>query len=325
VDKRSIKKTLSFIISIVICFFIARYAQTSLAQIHKQDLSINWVMIIISFFWGILGFFLYSLGWFFLLRMHDHTVRFGEVNYLLTKGNLGKYIPGRIWQFLGRLYLFNGMGISKGKIMMMAVVEQYYLILSALMIFCITFFLSGDAFPSAFVSQFNIPVIICIIFGVIGLHPKVFALLSEFLQKITKKDYLQMTMTWMHSIFLFMLYSFYWMSAGLSVLFLIKGGIMIPPQYLLFIIGSNAISYVIGYLALITPNGLGIREGILTYLLELFMIKGMGAAVSLLSRFLLIIQEVGYFFFSLLIFSITKRQERADTHISDRKFRSFIG
>ena len=247
------------------------------------------------------------MAWFVLIQSETASVRFIESNYMLAKGNLGKYIPGRIWQFVGRLYFFSHMGVSKGKIVMIAILEQYLLLVSAFVVFAICYLASPGLFGNFYVPYLKYIVAAGLLVGLVSLHPKNISFWTRLLAKVTHSQFVQVSFSFRSLLVVLSLYLIYWMITGLSVLFLAKGGVSIPSSFILFIAGVNAVAYVVGYLSLVTPNGLGIREGVLTYLLETILLEGFGAMVSIASRLMLIACEIGYF---LIAFFLYKWEER---------------
>lgn len=302
-----LKKVISFVIGLTIILFLLRYLWSYMGILKDSNFSIKWNMLFLSYFSGFLSFFLYSVAWHYLLRYEGAPLTFMESNYMLSKGNLGKYIPGRVWQFVGRLYLFNHLGFSRTKIIMVAMLEQYFLLLSAFIIFGISYLSFQNIFANSFLLDIKPLIIVGLIIAFLSLHPRSITLWNRIILKITKKEELQFFINTKDILLLMMIYLTYWVFIGLSVLFLIKGGIEIPIKYIFLVISSNAIAYLIGYISIITPNGLGVREGVLTYLLEIFLMKGLGAIISILSRIMLITQEIGYFFLAFFLYKYSKR------------------
>ncbi|MEW6418481.1 MAG: lysylphosphatidylglycerol synthase transmembrane domain-containing protein [Nitrospirota bacterium] len=311
--KNALKKMLSATVGLIIIFFLLRHVWTYWDILKNSKVSIKWTMILFSYFFGLLSFFIYSLAWHFMLRSDGMSVRFAVSNYMLTKGNLGKYIPGRVWQFVGRLYFFNDIGFSKARIIMIAALEQYFLMLSAFLIFGISFLFFQNILNNAFLIYLKIIIIVGLITGFLSLHPKSIVFWNRIFLKLTKREDLQIYISTKYIVLLISLYFIYWITIGLSVLFLIKGGLNIPVKYMLFVVGSNAIAYFVGYISFIIPNGLGVREGVLTYLLELFIVKGLGAVISILSRIMLVIEEIGYFILAFAFYKYMTKNISAES------------
>jgi uncharacterized membrane protein YbhN (UPF0104 family) len=90
---------------------------------------------------------------------------------------------------------------------------------------------------------------------------------------------------------------------GIALVSLMAGLGEYNSDHLLFIIGSSAISWVSGYLVIISPSGLGVREGVLTALLAFIYPLPVAIAASLLFRIISMVGE----FAAVLAFLILNR------------------
>ena len=58
-----------------------------------------------------------------------------------------------------------------------------------------------------------------------------------------------------------------WVFQGLSLFFFASSVFNIETNLIPLFIGANSIAFVLGFVSLITPGGLGVKEGVLYYLL----------------------------------------------------------
>ena len=87
-------------------------------------------------------------------------------------------------------------------------------------------------------------------------------------------------------------YMFSWVVNGIGFYLLIKSFYATPLSLILPLTGAFAVSWIIGFLSLITPSGLGIREGILTFLLGFYFPLPIAIIISLVSRLWIILGEL---------------------------------
>ena len=296
------KRLLSLSVGMLIIYFLLKHVWEYWDYIKANSISIKWGMVLMSYAFGCCSYFIYSFAWHFLIREEDLSLTFSESNYLLTNGNFGKYIPGRVWQFLGRMYLFNNRGLSKSKILMSALLEQYFLLITAFIIFGTTYLFWHELIQTYLLYNLKVFVIMGLFICIVSIHPKSISLWFNLLSKINKKFTMELTISSQYVIVIILIYIVYWLFVGISLLFLIMGCFELPLKYIFYVIGSNAIAYIIGYMSIIAPSGLGVREAVLSYYLEGVLTTGLGALISILSRFMLIIEEVGYFLFSIALY-----------------------
>ncbi len=81
-----------------------------------------------------------------------------------------------------------------------------------------------------------------------------------------------------------MTYLLLWGCCGLAFFLFIKSLSPVEWSQLPVIIGIYATAWTIGFLSFITPSGLGVREGMLSLLLTVYLPPATATLVALLSR-----------------------------------------
>lgn len=82
--------------------------------------------------------------------------------------------------------------------------------------------------------------------------------------------------------------------------FIMTSVFITDPRLFWQFVGMFAAAFLAGYLALIAPAGLGVREGIVISVLSRFTDVAFGAFIALFTRFMLIIAEVIFIFLNIL-------------------------
>jgi len=82
-------------------------------------------------------------------------------------------------------------------------------------------------------------------------------------------------------------------------------------EYLFPLVGVNALSYVIGYISIITPSGTGVREGVMIASLNLLGLvsKVEAIVVSIVARITFVIGEVGYLVVYKVVYFLYKKYD----------------
>lgn len=296
------KTIIGILFSILIFYFIYNYLNHNWQALEFKSIKISWQYLTLAFFLSLIDFFIYSYGWYNLLSREEINKSFSKINLELTKGNLGKYLPGRVWQFMGRIYLFNRIGYGKSRLLFLSFLEQYYIMLSSAFLFTLALIFTDT---SKFQIQFPVNIKMILTFAVLILlffiHPLGLSIINRILVKITKKVYLEFKISLTKSIQVFLIYFAYWIIQGSMLLCLVNGFTDFRVELIFYILGINAIAYIIGYISIITPAGLGIREGTLTFFLDIFLTKGLGAIIAILERIILVLAEILYFFIAYFI------------------------
>lgn len=84
-----------------------------------------------------------------------------------------------------------------------------------------------------------------------------------------------------------------WLFNGLVIYFLVAAFTTIEPAMFIPLSGIMAVSWAAGFLVLIVPGGLGVREGVMVVLLTPLTSSSVAVAVAVLARALTIAVEIG--------------------------------
>lgn len=79
-------------------------------------------------------------------------------------------------------------------------------------------------------------------------------------------------------------YLLLWAFLGIAFFLFIKSLTLVSTSQLPVVTGTYAVAWSIGFLSIITPSGLGVREGILSLLLTSVLPPATAMLVALLSR-----------------------------------------
>ena len=83
-----------------------------------------------------------------------------------------------------------------------------------------------------------------------------------------------------------------WLAMGLSFAALARALTPYPLDVVPYLVASWAAAYVIGYLSLLTPSGLGVREGILALLLTEVFAAPLPTVIAIVARLWMVLAEL---------------------------------
>ncbi len=281
------KKTLSYIIVLTIFWFIFRQIYFSWNDLAQYEFQLNFLTLFFSLVIIIIYFIFISLGWHKLMRYLDvRNLKKLQAIKIRTISDLGRFIPGKIWLVVGRIYLCKKKQISEAKTTLSTLLEIAINIFAALIIFLITLpFIPG--IPSyTFYGFILIPILL------MALHPKIFIPIFNYGLKLFKKPHDDLEITYIQILYLVILFILFWLFAGVSLFLLTYSFYQIPISLYLPLIGIFCISWVLGFLFFISPGGLGVREGILAVLFALVLPVPIALILAVLTRLWMLIGEL---------------------------------
>lgn len=239
--------------------------------------------------WGAVYFAGLGLCWTLLLRtMGGAARRVGLVagtNLWLTT-MLSRYIPGNVWHIVGRMALAERINVKPTQIMASATVEQMLVLMGAVALFglCVPFWRGGTGS--------EIWLLLLIPIGLILLHPRVMGAALLWGARRFGHTALIWPYRFGEMVGLLFAYAGAKLAAGVALFILLRGLTSAGPGEFAALIGAAALSWVIGYVSLLSPSGLGVREAALTALLAQLYPLPVAIVASLVYRLVLTLGEV---------------------------------
>lgn len=273
-------------------FFL--YKQYGQLQNYKWEFSFT--NLSFSLFFATLYFILLALGWALLLQ--NMTCEKGA-HYLSPlpamevwlRSIMSRYIPGNVWHIMNRIAFAERLKVGRIQILASSTIEQGLAIVGATLTSAISFpfwplsRMSGQYLHIAILLFF-------LVFGLAVLHPRVLQPILRWASTKFRKPQLNWKFNYSTIISLILLYALAAITAGLTLSAVMAGLGELKSTHIIFLIGSSALAWVVGYLSFVTPSGIGVREGVLTILLSIVYPLPIAIISSLLFRILCTIGEL---------------------------------
>jgi hypothetical protein len=209
----------------------------------------------------------------------------------VNASGLFKYLPGRIWTFTAQLVWLKKYDISKPVILYVNLICIAGSIIVSLYL--------GLIYLALYTNLIGIKVIILLFLALILLNAAYITWNSLLMNKLIvlagrllKKEIQPLDNSKLLVLFIQFIYMCSWALMGFGGFFLAKGiGLDIPFESMFAILASMSISWFIGSLAIISPGGLGIREGIMLLMLNNTVNVQTALIFPILSRIMYLLAE----------------------------------
>lgn len=242
------------------------------------------VLFAVSFFLMLLHLIVAAWSWLLVCRVTGARISFGQAFNIHFLAQVGKYIPGKVWGAVGKI------GLSK-KIGMSATETGHALILETLFIVAGCLLMSLPVIPLA-AQQIGLGTTLSVIIVVVSTavvlfiaHPGAFRRLLKLIGSISGKDINIEDPGFSSVLKLLPVYILVFLSQGVAFVFLARSFGMDLPFYPGAFLLPTAVG--IGFLAVFSPGGLGIRELSLVWLIGIIVISpepGQASLVSIAAR-----------------------------------------
>ncbi len=289
------KNFIFWIIVIIIFIFLGKNLIQTWHEIPFEQLRFSIGFIALSLIPVFVNFLYGAYLWQKILSNLGEKVLYKYSLAITGISILGKYLPGKVWYALGRVYFVKKLGVGEANGFLSMALETGLLLLSSL----IVFLLSPLIYNFAAMKHYLFFTIILTIIFIVALHPYFANKILKFISKLLKHPLGEFKYSFSSMLFLTLLYGLAWVIYGIGFFLLIRSFYPVNLGNLVDLIGAFAISWNLGFVALFAPAGLGIREGILTLLLSLYFPRPVAIIISLLSRIWITVAEVIFALISL--------------------------
>jgi len=254
------RKSISYVFIIIVLGLALYY----LIQNWESVKSINWWenpgFLSIHILLLVIILFLSVIGWHRLLIATGSNVGIKVSGYTWLTSNIGKYIPGKVFMVAGRIALLNFFGVRKSIVIGNIIWEHVFVIL-AIMPFIFVILLNYAGYLSIKMIVTSMCFFILILSVI--LNPIIIQKSINLVLRIVKKPPLELSLKLHNILYFFFFYLIIWVVYGLTgVTLAFAFGFETKVSMMLFF-NVYIFSWFIGFISVVTPGGLGVREGIL--------------------------------------------------------------
>ncbi len=318
--KRSTKRIIGAIFGTLIILMFVRTLFINWTHIQNFQFDLNIPLFILSTSILILIVYLWSVLWNLLL--HDLNCRklsFNDSFKIQVQAWFGRYLPGKLGIVGIKFFLGKQKGIDDATNGISVVYENVFQIASAFLVSVpILLFYSFKQLGENTFLYLVVP--ISLVVGLyILIHPRVFFLIVNtglrlFKKQVISKDYFLRTGQILKYL---IFYSLVVVLNGVAFFIFVQSVTTLSLDCLIPLIGIFNFAGIIGMLAIFTPAGLGIREGVIVFFLQAYFPLEIGIFISVISRLWATIAD---FIIGVYIFTIKKniKMEEMDEGKSDR-------
>ena len=289
VNAHRIKKSLGYLIALGIFFFLGRVLFLNWEALADNSWRFHMVWLSASFATLLMHLGLSVKAWLVVLRQLGVQLPYRIGFGILNLAQLGRYLPGKVWLFLGQVYLCKDAGIGTSEAVLSSILQLACLAFSGILI---SLFLLS--FPST--THLSLALQISILLTVVVAGTLIFALLRRkrltvISAKIVHIDS-PIRFSAVQLLYILLAYLALWCCRGLAFFLFVNSLFPLDWDKLPVMTGIYAASWTAGFLSFITPAGLGVREGVLTVMLSAHMPPTTAALVALLSRIWSIVADL---------------------------------
>lgn len=291
-----IKRILPIIIVGLIFIFLIKYLISNWGNIPFENLHFNTLFIVISFLALTVHFMSYSKSWQEVMKSLGSDITFAQSTWMIATTQIAKYLPGRVWYMVGRVYVGKNEKLKGEDLALSMVLETCLLIVTSSVIFLICTVLAGN-YKGANI----IIAAVLVVIAIVVIHPKILTWITNIILRVLKRPKIELTVTYVQILRISIYFFGLWIAQIIGFYFLVNSIFQLPISNIFLLASAHTLSWIIGFVVLFAPSGLGVREGVLTLMLSTVMPTPLAIAISFISRVWITIFEIAVFFIGLLI------------------------
>lgn len=259
--RQLIKPALSALIVLCAGFFFFRAFQRSWADIKAHEFRIAPFYLVGAALSLLAACLLATFAWYTAINsLSGSKIGFRQSVAAVNASGLTKYIPGKVWSYALQLYWLDGLGFSKALIVYVNLVNLLLSLGMSLMLGLACLLFTHGEIPLGPVSYALIGLLIADVVCVLFNRPLLKALFA-LANRVFKRNlsYFEVSKGLLLELHLIQLVAA--VASGLGAyLFCFSIGYDVELSRALLVVGSSLVADVVGFLAIIVPGGLGVRE-----------------------------------------------------------------
>jgi uncharacterized membrane protein YbhN (UPF0104 family) len=274
--KRTLVLLLKLLLTAVVLYYVIRQVWVNWGAVESFNWQFNWIYLIASLLLAQVALLLFAVSWGKIISGFNHRLTAMESFRVLNLSNLGRYIPGKVWQVFGMLYLAKGKGVPPEQAGASFVIYQMFTIPASLLVWVIAAQFESSLLIDKFKimgpgSAYTIGFVALAGCAVLIFYPQpILRLANKILMKLGRPP-ASFGLDKNVALLVFVGYFLGWILFGLAFWLFLRSVLGTEAPSALVAVGLYNVAYQIGYLALFAPGGLGPREVVIGLLLQPFV------------------------------------------------------
>jgi uncharacterized membrane protein YbhN (UPF0104 family) len=267
---------IKFVLAATVIYFAGRQLVSHWAEVSQHHWTINPLLIILSVVFHLITFAVLSKMWCLLMKAFGFNVPLKHGFKIAYIASLGRYIPGKIWQVFGMVYLLKQINVNKEVALASWGVATIFGLPPAFLVGFITIYFYPQMLSTTLGSNPGVGPFVAVVVTFAASLLLVFApdktmALFNWILKTLRRPRVQFKLEKKIALQVYLGYFIGWTCYGISF-YTFMNAIMVKPEIPVIAgVGSFVMAYTIGYLAVFSPGGLGARELVLTIVLSPFL------------------------------------------------------
>ena len=291
--RRLLKPALSVLVVLCVAWFFGKAFQRNWAEVRAHEFQLSLPFLAFAALATLAAILLATYAWYRSINaLSASKVDFRQSVAAANVSGLTKYIPGKVWSYALQMYWLDGLGISKALIVYVGVLNLAISMGVSVMFALVCLLFAHVDFPGGVLLGSLLGLLVFDALSIYFNHTLLKALVSlinrVFKRNLSAFDVGKSLLLELHAI-----HTLAAVASGLAAyLFCFAIGYRIDFDRSLVVIGASTLGDVAGFLAIIVPGGLGVREGLMYKMLGGEATGSLALVLPVASRMLNMLVEI---------------------------------
>lgn len=299
-----LRKVAAFFVVLLCFFFLGRALYRNLGDMSAYQWNLKPQFLALSFICLLANLAIAAFAWKRVLLLFGVRLPFDQSFKITFVSGLGKYLPGKVWPYLSQIYLSGKAEISKSITLFSVLLLFGISSLVGALVFISSLFLWGVFSPLAILAlllAFSALTLMILSPSILNKMLRALIFLSNKLRPGFFPGELVIRGRPRRVGEVVLIFAANWVVFGTAVHFLVNSFYSFDLTQSVILCGIFAVSVMSGIVSFFVPAGLGVREGVLSYLLASFVPVSTAVVISLVMRMWTTLGELACFFVALKI------------------------
>ncbi len=258
------------------------------SELGRWDWSLNVLRFTVASLLVTASYPLFALAWRQALIASGAEMPAQTALRIFARSQLARYLPGSVWNFVGRAVMCTRAGIDRTAAVGSMVLENAAAIACALLVFAAT----PPFWPTGLHVLHRLELGLIAAVALVMLHPAVFARILSLAARVMRSELPDVDLSLRRVSVLIAHYIAAWLVLGIGFWMFASSVQMLPLRSIPVLAGGFPLAWVIGFVTVFAPGGLGVREGVVVLLLAMFMPVAVAGVIAVAFRLLQIAAEL---------------------------------
>lgn len=256
-------------------------------KIVRDFASLDAGTVVVGIVFTIVALVANMLSWRAMMAASGYRVRLAAASSIFFVGQLGKYIPGGVWSIAAQAELGRAHGLQRTGSAVAALASMLVSMVTAALVGIVAVLLASSTGFATF--WWLIPLIVV---GLVCLTPPVLGRLIAIAFRVLRRPPQDTTLTWSGTVMSLVWSLVMWVAYGVQASVVLRAFGADSPALFPVAVGAYAVAWLVGFVVVIAPAGIGPREGILVLLLGSVAGGSAPLALAVISRVFMTIGDV---------------------------------